>query len=268
MNNEHQKISNLPKVIPTKFSEIIFNKYNERKAKNPHYSLRSFARDLEISPGNLSDILNNKLKISLTKAQSVAHHLNLIDDEKKFFLSLIEFNNIGKKKQYLYDTNYTTLSDEIFSIFSNWYYFAIVELVRVEGFKNDLHWISKRLGINPNEASEALIILKKVGLLKEVDDTLIQTYDFFALPSGRPMDEAKALHKQTLARAVIALDEQSVEERDFSSGFLRVRSNDLPLIQQKIKEFKRNLMSELEAGDNHNSVYNFSIQFFRVDKVR
>ena len=235
MNNTGIEKKQLPKFIPAKLSDFIFTKFEERKKRNSQYSLRSFARDLELSPGNLSDIIKGKLNISQRKACIVAERLALKDDETEFFFKLVEErnSNLYKHKQYGFETTYTILPDDIYSIFSNWYFFAIVELVRVSDFENDVNWISKRIGIQPEEARKAIETLKKVGLLEEVDRELKQTYDFFAPPDSIPSDAAKKLHKQVLHKAINAVDEQAIEERDFSSGFLRVRTSDLPAIQRK-----------------------------------
>ena len=266
MNTNETVIHKLPQRIPRKFSEIILKKFEERKRRNPQYSLRSFARDLEISPGNLSDILKNKLNISYAKAEIIAEHLRLLEDERDLFLSLIENESSGK--HYKFETDYTLLSNDVYAVFSNWYYFAIVELVRVKDFVNDVDWIAHRLGITSDNVSIALESLKKVGLIQELDGKLLQTYDFFAPPNGTPSEAARSLNKQLLSKAALALDHQPIEEREISSGFLRVRTKDMSLVQKRIKDFKRDLMAELEMGEDHDSIYAFSIQFFRADDGR
>lgn len=260
--------------IPKHFSDLIRDQFHTRALKNPAYSLRAFARDIGLSSGGLSDILTKKSGLSESKAQLIAEKIFNNQEERNFFCKLVKANcarNEEEKKEaesqlWNFDTEYTTLSDKYYCVLSEWYHFALVELVKVKEFKNDPQWISQRLGISPEEVKKAIERLLHVRLLSLVEGELIQTYDFFSSPSGTPSDAAKKFHKQILSKAAEAIMTQRIEDRDFSSGFLRVRKNEIPLIGQKIKEFKRELSKEIESGEGHDSVYAFSIQFFRADQ--
>jgi transcriptional regulator with XRE-family HTH domain len=48
-----------------------------RKERNPSYSLRSFARDLRLSPSCVSEILNNKRSPSPKNVRKIAEKLAL-----------------------------------------------------------------------------------------------------------------------------------------------------------------------------------------------
>ena len=260
--------------IPTHFSEVIRDQFQNRAVKNPSYSLRAFARDLGLTSGTLSDILMKKKGVSSKKASALAEKLGLESEEQEFFCKLVEANcsrtnekrKSAESKLWKYNTNYISVSDDYYEIMSEWYHFAIVELVRVKGFKGDNDWIAKRLGISENEVRLAIERLINIGLLEVTNGKLCQTYDYFVVPSGVPSDAVKKFHKQILAKASEAIYAQKVEERDFSSGFLRVRTADLPMIAAEIKEFKRELSKKIESGDGHDSVYAFAIQFFRGDQ--
>ncbi len=260
--------------IPKHFSEIIRDQFHTRALKNPSYSLRAFARDLELTSGGLSDILTKKTGLSESKAQSIAEKLFINTEERNFFCTLVKANCSRKEDErknaeaelWNYDTEYINLADDHYCVLSEWYHFALVELVRIKDFQNDPQWISKRLGISPEEVKKAIERLLHVKLLNLEDGKLTQTYDFFSSPSGTPSDAAKNFHKQIISRASDALMTQKIEERDFTSGFLRVRKSEIPIIAQKIKEFRRELSKEVESGEEHDSIYAFSIQFYRADQ--
>lgn len=262
----------LPTYLPQSYTEILRQEFQRRALRNSNYSLRAFARDLNLTSGNLSDILNNKSRLSLEKAAQVVLKLALAPEDQKLFLKLVEISFLGDKEkeesklQVLnYDSSYITLADDYYRVLTEWFYFALVELVRVVDFQNDDEWIANRLGISISEVRPAIDRLLRVELLKEIGDELIQTYDYFISPSGTPNDTAKKFHKQLLSRAALAVDNQAIEDRNFTSGFLRVRKNDLPHIGNRIKEFRREMAAEIESGEGHDSVYAFSIQFFRGD---
>lgn len=262
------------KNIPTHFSEVLKDYFHKRSLKNASYSLRAYARDLGLPSGTLSNILKRKSGLSLDKANEVATILKMKGQEKLFFCKLVEANCSRKKsvrekaKHELlnYNTDYICIDDDHFKIIADWYHFALVELVRIVDFKYDIDWMAERLGITTLQCKMALKRLIKIGLVREENDTLIQNYDYFASPSGTPSEAVRQFHKQIMTKAISAVDTQTIEERNITSGFLRVRTSDLPLIGQKIHEFRRTMASEIESGEGHDSVYAFGIQFFRGDK--
>lgn len=253
-----------PRKLPTHFSEMIRDIFQSRALRNPNYSLRAFSRDLGITSGHLSDLLNQKVGLSKEKAEALVKNFKLGQEDEKLFLHLVAGGKTPENP-IKFDSSYVNLNDDYYKVLTEWSYFALVELVRVKDFQNNDEWIAKRLSIPKHEVRGIIERLIRVELLEEKENELIQTYDYFVSPSGTPLDAAKKFHKQVLAKAIIAVDEQEIQERDFTSGFLRVRKNDLPAIGQKIKAFRRELATFAEGGDNHDSVYAFSVQFFRAD---
>jgi uncharacterized protein (TIGR02147 family) len=262
-----------PGHLPTHFTELMKSTFQERALKNPSYSLRAFARDLGMTSGNLSDVLNLKVGISQEKAQLIAAKLLLPIEDQELFLKLVEISSATnsaeteklKNELLQFDSSYLKINDDYYHVLTEWFYFALVELVRVTDFINDDEWIARRLNISTEDVRPAIERLKRVELLNEDNGKLTQTYDYFVSPSGTPSTIARKFHKQILSKAITAIEEQEIEERDYTSGFLRVRKNDLPMISEKIKNFRRSLAAEIESGENHDSVYAFSIQFFRGD---
>ncbi|RYZ86408.1 MAG: TIGR02147 family protein, partial [Proteobacteria bacterium] len=126
---------------------------------NPQYSLRAFARDLEISPQVLSSVLSGKKNISSEVALELAQRLKLSDEERSYFYDLVELSqaktqNLREIIQYRlsrYEENksYRTIQEDVFKIIADWHHAAILELTETDDFKNDPQWISTRLGITP-----------------------------------------------------------------------------------------------------------------------
>lgn len=266
-------LTSYPRKIPDHYSIVIRDELHSRVLKNQNYSLRAFARDLGLTSGNLSDIIKRKVGLSYEKALLISKNLNLGPEDQSLFLKLVEAttastvrDRVEAQSQVLnYDSSYVTLNDDYYHVLTDWYYLALVELVRVKGFENNDEWIANRLGLPKHIVRNVIERLIRVELLTEENGQLVQTYDYFISPSGTPSDTAKEFHKQILSKAIEAVNKQAIEERDFTSGFLRVRTKDLPYIAQRIKEFRRELAKEIEDGIDHDSIYAFSVQFFRGD---
>jgi transcriptional regulator with XRE-family HTH domain len=63
--------------------------FNERKDKNPRYSLRAFARSLGVSSGQLSEILSSKRPLSHKLGRRIAIAMALTEDESQRLNTLI-----------------------------------------------------------------------------------------------------------------------------------------------------------------------------------
>lgn len=80
------------------YREILKNEFEKRKQRNPLYSLRAFARLIDLSSPRLSDILNKKKGLSKEKALQIAKRLDLVGKESEYFVLLVESEHQRKKK--------------------------------------------------------------------------------------------------------------------------------------------------------------------------
>ena len=128
-----------------------------RQKLNSHYSLRAFAKDLGIDSSNLSAVLKKKRNLPPHRAQKISESLNLGPTESALFI-----NSTLRKKMNLDDIEVKEESkkyilDEIYyQVISQWEYFAFLQLLKLDDFKSDINWISKKLGIS-NLRSEVVI---------------------------------------------------------------------------------------------------------------
>ena len=74
-------------------------KLTEAQEKNPHYSLRAYARDLEIHPASLSLIIKSKRAFPLNSLDRVADALGLSETEKNLFLESVAKVKFSQKKE-------------------------------------------------------------------------------------------------------------------------------------------------------------------------
>lgn len=64
--------------------------FEQRQKRNPMYSLRAYARDLDLSPSHLSKVLSNKSGLSTHRAMVVAKNMGLHSKNINWFKSLVE----------------------------------------------------------------------------------------------------------------------------------------------------------------------------------
>jgi plasmid maintenance system antidote protein VapI len=73
------------------YSQVLQKQLEKKRARNPSYSLRAFARDLQIDNGNLKKILSGKISVSPKVAYKLGRHLDLTEKELlQFILPTLE----------------------------------------------------------------------------------------------------------------------------------------------------------------------------------
>lgn len=246
-----------------------------RVQENPRYSLRAFARDLKVSPQRLSFILNRKKGLSGDAAALIAYKLGLSDEEKSFFCDMVALAHVksqeAKKMIALRmqksrggPNRYQTLALEAFRVISDWYHYALLELTTTKNFKSDVNWIARRLGISVHEVKQAIERLKALDLLEETaSGKLKQTGENLTTTHDIPSDAIRSFNKQILTKALEALSQQTVEERDFTTITVSTSPRQLKKAKELIRDFRRSLAEHLESGDK-TEVYTFSMQLFRL----
>ncbi len=237
---------------------ILLQYLNKKKQKNPQYSLRSLAKGIAISPSQLSGIINKKKKLSPSQAIKIIQKLNLTEQESLELLSDIhpELRNALNRKMEVQQ-----LTEEEFSLISNWIHFAILSLSYLKDNKASCQWISKKLSIPVSDVEPAFRRLEKLGLIEIRGTQFVQTSKPLTTTIDIPSDAIRAHHKQNLEKAMIKLDSVDVLERDYSSITLPIHFDDMKKAKAMINEFKKRLYKELKC-DDPTDVYTLAVQFF------
>lgn len=84
------------------FNEVLKVEFSTRKQRNQNYSLRAFARDIDLSPSTVSRVFNNKYDLSTKLIEEVLSKIGLPADEVRrivFFESCFSFLKVLNKDQ-------------------------------------------------------------------------------------------------------------------------------------------------------------------------
>lgn len=254
----------------------------ERIAINPLYSLRAFARDLGISPSQLSLILNGKRGVSSSLANRIAVRLGLSESEQHVFITEIQSLHSRNKTMKMaaqeelasldLARQATFLSLDAFSVISNWYHLALVEALKLlpkrklKSAKDQIRWLSQKLGISIAETEGALARLVRLELV-ELDKGVYRAVKETLFTGDKvPSEAVRSFHKQVLQKALQSIDGQSPDDRYLRSTMMPIAKQDLPKIKQKIKNFHESLIREFGNAENADCVYAFATQGFSLLK--
>ena len=78
------------------YVEILRSEFLRRKEKNPLYSIRAFAKHLEIHVSALSRILNQKQMLSVRAGVSVIQKMEVSEEDKRTFLLSLAAQRVGQ----------------------------------------------------------------------------------------------------------------------------------------------------------------------------
>ncbi|NDF15665.1 TIGR02147 family protein [bacterium] len=215
------------------YRKALNDKLVERIRKNPKYSLRAFARAIEVDASILSKVLRGERYFSEELAIRVLDRIDLSYEEREWFLSSLARARVeaglrrsspAQKRRLAEPTRERSreltreLTIDQFKIVADWYHYAILELTRVEGFRNDPAWIAGRLGLQEFEVIGAIDRLKLLELLEERDGTLINTSFYLNTALGEVSSAAKRRRqKQILEKSMHALENLPISIRNHSA---------------------------------------------------
>lgn len=249
-------------------TDWIRREFIEYKKKNANLSVRSFAKRTDIPNGRMSELLSGKRRLTAHLANKISEGL-LYDPKKKLeLMELIEKESKEhpqRKAPQHHQTHFTNIDEDMFYLISDWYHFAILNLISTRDFKNSAKWIAKRLAITTPEAQDALDRLKRLGLTELKNRKLRRTNKNLATTTDIPSAAIKRFHKQNLENAITALGDVPVELRDITSITMPTNPEQLQKAKSKIKKMRREISKILEDCDP-TEVYTLNIQLIPLTK--
>jgi len=252
--------------IPSDYRIFLSQELSRRIRSNSGYSLRAFARDLDVDPSYLSKVLRRVKPLTLSFLQATSVRLELSPEVAGHFVACLGLVASDTAKGEV--AHYMQLSQDTFEIIANWQNYAVLEMMKLSDFEADLGWIANRLAISKQEVGECVDRLQRAGLLQIADDqTWTDLSDGFSThvlgPNYSTVAHRKA-QREILRLATAALEEVPIEERDQSSVMMATSRSKLNTAKDMIRDFRRKLTAFLEEGESKDTVFQLSLSLFPI----
>lgn len=258
-------------------SQILNEILSERKASNPSYSLRAFARDLGLSAPQLSNVMNGHRGLSPEAAETISSILSLDVRQKEIFTTSLKAKFSTRKaervvaKAKLEDLNHESetkyLDLDLFKVISNWHHFALVELIKIaRNQKNQIQWFTTKLEIPENEVRLALGRLERLQLIEKTTKGYRVSQETVIADQGLPTDAVRKFHRQLLEKSVQALAFQGPEARYGYSGIMPIKVKSVARAKKIIQKFRFDFAKEISDHEGGEEIYGLCLQFFRLTK--
>lgn len=253
--------------------DVLRRELERRCAKNPNYSLRSFAKALGVDAAVISRTLNQVRPLTPVTAKAIAAKLDLSPHETKLFLKSVVVQHAGKtlqdesiEAQIESSRVETELENEKFAVISDWFHYAILELSTTEGFKSNYKYIAKSLKITELDAKLATERMLRLGLLKVVDGKFAPTFQTLSTKDKTKTAPAlRRYQKQILSKAIDSLENDDIAVRSMTSMSMAIDPEKLPVARKMIDEFMTQLCDALESG-RKKKVYQLGISLYPLQR--
>lgn len=234
--------------------------FDERRKRNPNFSLRSYSKWLGLSPAFLSQVLSGRRNVSAGTGKQILDRLGVSPAEKSYFLGHLSQIQIDEAP-----LPHETIDQETFSVISDWISISIFAMSKMRGAQADPRWIAQKLEVPVELAREAYQRLLQLQLIEEAGGSFRQVKPPVVVPSNESSAAIRRFHKQNLERAYEKIDTVAVAERLFNGLTVALSRHKLPMLQEKIDAFLDSLEAYEEPG-NASDVYHVAIQVFPQTK--
>jgi len=242
-----------------------------RLERNPRYSMRAFASLLRINVGTLSGLISGKRTLTMKGAVHLCGRLGISPNDRAKILQTLASKTSKASKLVLRGEvpKRVELEEETFRLISDWYHYAILQVVRTKGYLENpkakgVEWISRQLNITKLEAKLAIDRLIKLNLLADSGGVLSRTEERVTTANkGATSAALKKLQRQVREKAIYSLEHDPVERRSMTSVTVAINPKKIEQAKLLIDEFQEKLCDLLEEGGKE-KVYQLEIGLYPI----
>jgi uncharacterized protein (TIGR02147 family) len=254
--------------------------YADCNARNPRFSLRSFASKVDLNVSTITRILKGQRNISEETRNRIAAYLKLRERETEYFNLLVHYTQARNTadKCALYEqirlfrkTRLRNLGREYNEYFSNWYNVALRELLTLMPRKTQSRQLAKMLMPSPkaNDIRKSFNLLIRLGLVKQNADGCLELADkFVSTPDEWTGTAIHAFQAAMSELGTQALDRFPKAERDISTLTLSLSRNGLSLAKVVLRRAREEILAITKSDLSVDRVYELNLQLFPLSKSR
>jgi transcriptional regulator with XRE-family HTH domain len=181
------------------FLKLVKAEFQKKKSRNPRFSIRQYAKKLELSIGALSELLAGKRRLTRARALKIVECLELTEDEKNRLFVLMGETQVGTAAAASSPENIQTMQE----IITDWRNFVILSVLFHADDEKSIPRVAKATCLTEDEVRQRLTDLR-TKLPSETDfinlliDPLQPQSQFFAGDSLTQFRESQLqmMHKK------------------------------------------------------------------------
>lgn len=195
--------------------------------------------------------LSKDLKLSVIEEK----YLTLMVKREKLILAKKSAHEIEAEMSRLRPARFEAryIDNEIFRRVSEWYPLVIRQLALTPKFQNDIAWISKKLRGKVSHSQIAASLAEWENLV--FDRRSLYTAD------DVPSQAVRTFHKKMLLKAAEAMDEFSVDQREYISLTFRGSKNKIAEMKKTLRQLRDQFNDDFTSEEGHD-VFQLSLCLF------
>jgi uncharacterized protein (TIGR02147 family) len=260
------------------YRKYLKDDFERRKSRNDKFSIRAFAKKLDINAGTVTRILSGKRNISENTAEKLIKYLKSRKRGEKYFKLLVKFNQTDNtmERRICYEqiksyrkVNVKSLGADQYEYFSKWYNVAIREILNFYDFHGNYKKLAGMINprIKPGQARQAIRDLEKLQLIKknkknkwELCNRLITTGDKWKNTDIHTFQ----INMNELGKK--AMDNFNRHERDISTITLSLSQKGFKKIAELLKKTRKQIIEIANSDKKVDRAYQANFQLFPLSK--
>ncbi len=236
--------------------------FDARKASNPRFSHRQFARMAgQKSPSLLIQVIQRKRNLTDQTAQAFAAGMKLDEAQTSFFMHLIELDQaesdearneawlrVSAERRFRAARK---VEGDAWTYLSSVRHPAVRELASLPGFRDDPKWIAKmmRPHISESEARAALDLLFNLGMLQRDPNGLVKPVEV-SVATAREVGTLAVhnYHRESADRAREAVGSVSPSERHFLGLTVAIPPELVPVLKEQLNAVQARLLDLCDSS--------------------
>jgi uncharacterized protein (TIGR02147 family) len=263
----------------TDYRKYLRDYYEAKRAVQKQFTHRFIAQAIGFkSTGTFAQILQAKTNMAPDTVARFTRFLGLKPQEADYFELLVLFGQAkghAEKKGYFEKiisfpkSNLKQVDSTQYAFYEKWHYSVIREVLAFHPFQDDYRDLARMLEppISTAEAQKAIKLLEELGLIRKneqgiyekTDPVITSGYDTRSLAVNQFIIE-------TLDLAKVALDKLPREERSLSALTLSLPEDGYALVEEKVKNFRRELLELARTCTDPKRVIQVNFQIFPVTR--
>lgn len=259
------------------FREYILNGFSQRRKLDPALTLSKFAAELGMSPQKLNSVLKQGSGLSTVAARNAAAGLGLTGEVRDHFVDLVDASHsrlmsardeaLERIRLYRAKQSIDTLTSKEFAPIASWESIAAFVLVETAGFKPNVEWAAKRLGLSVEKTKHIYDELFTRGFLRLENERWVCDSFTFNIEAAESVPALREYYSQLNLQAVEFLKRNPPDKRHFASAVLSVSEDDFDFIREEIEVFRKSLVAKLESRNRpRGRVGVLNLQIFPIDR--
>jgi uncharacterized protein (TIGR02147 family) len=259
------------------YRQFLKDYYEAEKKAKPYFSYRFISSRVHLNPGYLVKLLQGKIHLGTKNIPAFSNFMNLTEKEREYFTELVHFGrakhqheieDLFERLQSIKGIRFRTMADDTVEFYSRWYHMVIRVLISIYPFtgKNYKEIASLlRPPITAGEVRESIQLLEKLKLIEKGDNGVYRVTDRFVSTGEKWTSGAiRNYQKKNMELAVASLDNHAKELRDISTVTMSFSTKDIPILRERVKQFRQELLLLSQDSEKEDGVFHFNIQFFPV----